>query len=398
MVRGKPLLVFGEPDSRTRAQIVRCLEDPRAVAGVLCADAHVGYAMPVGGVVAYREAVSIEGVGVDIACGIKAVRTDADWHAIAPRLPVILDDIARHVSFGIGRSNPTPIDHPLFDDPVWREIKPLAALRRMAEEQLGTVGGGNHFVDLLLDEEERVWIAAHFGSRGLGFRIAKGFLALAHGRSFDSVIPEDIDRKPTVLDLTTQLAQDYWRAMTLAGAYAYAGRDYVVEQVRRILGAAILEVVHNHHNFAWREEWQGETLIVVRKGATPAFPGQRGFVGGSMADHAAIVEGQATPENEQALHSTVHGAGRILSRREAKGKLRKGKVIRPGRVSRAMMEEANRRFGVLVRGGDVDESAHVYRKLRPVLAAHLGSIEVVRWLRPVGVVMAGPDIADPYKD
>ncbi len=172
-----------------------------------------------------------------------------------------------------------------------------------------------------------------------------------------------------------------------------------------ILGGRELELVHNHHNFAWREEHDGQSVIVVRKGATPAFPGQKGFVGGSMGDNAVIVQGIAPGSGVEdvqraAMYSTVHGAGRVMSRTAAAGKRnrRTGKVLQPGAVSPRMMQDWVREKGVVLRGGGLDESPHVYRRLPDVLTAQQGTIEVLHTLRPLIVVMAGPDMFDPYKD
>jgi tRNA-splicing ligase RtcB (3'-phosphate/5'-hydroxy nucleic acid ligase) len=173
-----------------------------------------------------------------------------------------------------------------------------------------------------------------------------------------------------------------------------------------ILGGKELELVHNHHNFSWRERHEGQDLIVVRKGATPAFPGQKGFIGGSMGDDAVIIQGAvaadaATEElQREALFSTVHGAGRVMSRTEAAGKRRRktGEIIKPGRISREMMQEWISRKGVVLRGGGLDESPHVYRRLPEVLAAQGTTVEVLHTLKPLIVVMAGENEFDPYKD
>jgi tRNA-splicing ligase RtcB len=190
--------------------------------------------------------------------------------------------------------------------------------------------------------------------------------------------------------------------MTLAGRYAYAGREAVARHVvRGILGAKAIEEVHNHHNFAWREEHEGERYWVVRKGATPAFPGQKGFVGGSMGDDAVIIEGVDSPASREALFSTVHGAGRIMSRTAAKGKFVKvdGKRIRKeGLVRHDEMMKWIADKNVVLRGGDLDEAPQAYRRLPDVLAAHEGTIRILHTLKPLGVAMAGKDIVDPYKD
>jgi tRNA-splicing ligase RtcB len=157
-----------------------------------------------------------------------------------------------------------------------------------------------------------VWVGVHFGSRGLGHTIASGFLALSRNRKWG----ERASEAETLLDLDSQIGADYWAAMNLAGEYAYAGREWVARKVVSILGGRELELVHNHHNFAWKETHFGEEYVVVRKGATPAFPGQLGFVGGSMGDDSVILRGVVADTDEQrgALYSTVHGAGRVMSR------------------------------------------------------------------------------------
>jgi tRNA-splicing ligase RtcB len=188
--------------------------------------------------------------------------------------------------------------------------------------------------------------------------------------------------------------------MELAGRYAYAGRDWVCERVARILGARIVEEVHNHHNFAWKEKHGGRDLWVVRKGATPAFPGQRGFVGGSMGDISVILEGVDSDESKAALYSTVHGAGRVMSRTQAAGKRKWGKQkgSSGGQITRAMMMDWVRKMGVELRGADTDESPHCYKRLPDVLEEHGNTIRIVHTLQPIGVAMAGPDVYDPYKD
>ena len=186
--------------------------------------------------------------------------------------------------------------------------------RQKAMGQLGTVGSGNHYVDLMHDEAGFVWIGVHFGSRGLGHTSATRYLK--RGRWEDGMnVP------PAVVDEDSEIGRRYIAAMELAGRYAYAGREWVVERVRQIIGGAVTDSVHNHHNYAWRETHGGRDLWVVRKGATPAFPGQRGFVGGSMGDDAVIVEGVDSPRSSAALYSTVHGAGRLFSRTARQARL-----------------------------------------------------------------------------
>jgi len=237
---------------------------------------------------------------------------------------------------------------------------------------------------------------------------------------------------PIVFRTDTELGQSYIEAMQLAGEYAYAGRDVVVETVLGILGAQATEEIHNHHNFAWREEHGGEDWWVIRKGCTPAFPGQKGFVGSTMGEESVILEG--TEEAERALFSTVHGAGRVMSRREAAGKVRRKKrwhcsvrdcdyshadrakfrcphhpkskpvklfqaeVVRPGKIDFSLVRNDLKRRGIELRGGAADEAPDAYKRLDRVLAAHEDTIRVLNRLKPLGVAMAGPETFDPYKD
>jgi tRNA-splicing ligase RtcB len=406
--------IFGQHDEQTIAQFRDVAA--RAVDAALMADGHVGYVMPIGGVAAYRNQVSVVGVGFDIACGNAAIRTDLTLDSfgrtpeeIHGSLSGLADEIAATVSFGIGRRNQAddaPVDHPLFADPAWSAVprEERRGLEAKARQQLGTVGSGNHYVDVFADESGAIWVGVHFGSRGFGHTIASAFLAIGQGRHWGERVPE----REVLLDVSAPSGHDYWHLMNLAGEYAYAGREWVARKVVSILGGQELELVHNHHNFAWRENHLGEDVIVVRKGATPAFPGQRGFVGGSMGDDAVIVEGTRpvdAPEEvrklqQDALYSTVHGAGRVMSRTQAAGKRnrRTGKVLSPGGVTSEMMEAWIREKGVILRGGGLDESPHVYRRLPEVLAAQGPTVRVLHRLKPLIVVMAGANEFDPYKD
>src|SRR5437868_5634379 len=241
--------------------------------------------------------------------------TNAKGSEVGPRIKAIMDDVVRDISFGIGRKAKARLDHELFDDEAWK-IVPIGGLKEMARDQLGTVGGGNHYVDVFADEADRIWVGVHFGSRGFGFGVAHGFLALGQNRAWGERVPE----RETLLDVASPVGDAYWQLMNLAGRYAYAGREWVARKVVQLLGGREQELVHNHHNFAWREQHGGESFYVVRKGATPAFPGQKGFVGGSMGDDAVIIEGVDSPTSREALFSTIHGAGRIMSRTAAKGR------------------------------------------------------------------------------
>jgi tRNA-splicing ligase RtcB (3'-phosphate/5'-hydroxy nucleic acid ligase) len=407
------MTIFGQHEEKTLLQFEQIRT--QAVHAALMADGHVGYVMPIGGVAAYRDQVSVVGVGFDIACGNAAIRTnrtltslDDAGSSIEAVLTALADEIADTVSFGVGRKNradDAPVDHPLFTDAAWDAV-PAAhreTLRSKARAQLGTVGSGNHYVDVFVDEQDVLWIGVHFGSRGFGHTIASSFLALGQGKAWGERAPE----QEVLLDLSAPIGHDYWQLMSLAGAYAYAGREWVARKVARMIGDEV-DLVHNHHNFAWKETHGGDDVVVIRKGATPAFPGQRGFIGGSMGDDAVIVRGvlaeRASEEVQSlqasALYSTVHGAGRVMSRTAAAGKRhhRSGRQLSRGAISPNMMHGWVREKGVILRGGDVDESPHVYRRLPEVLTAQRGTVEVLHVLRPLIVVMAGDGEFDPYKD
>jgi tRNA-splicing ligase RtcB len=418
-------------DSQAVAQITTVAAHGWVTEAALMADNHLGYSMPIGGVAAYREMVSPSGVGYDIGCGVMAVRTSLTFADVRADLARIADEVAARISFGIGRRNPNPVEHALFDSPTWAEIPELTevvpgrkgswSLRSRAAQQLGTVGSGNHYVDLLVEPDGgSLWAACHFGSRGFGHGVATGFLNLAAGREFHAgpIAGESMHAVPSLLPLTDAAARElgtpdvarsveagrrYEAAVELAGRYAYAGREHVMGEVLAILGAEALQTVHNHHNYVWTEDRGGERVQVVRKGATPAFPGQTGFIGGSMGDWAVVVEGVDSPLAERTLRSTVHGAGRVMSRSKAKGN-RKG--TRPGVITREMMRDRLDEFRtesghpLEVRGGDVDESPFVYRNLAEVVRAHVETetIRVVHRMLPVVVCMAGTDVWDPFKD
>src|SRR5579863_9420052 len=368
----------------------------------LMADHHKGYGVPIGGVIAHETLVSPSGVGYDIGCGNKAVLTDAPAEDVRKNIAKIMDDVFRTISVGLARTNRDEVvEDDLFEnDDAWQITQGansaawrLTSLRDQARAQLGTVGSGNHYVDIFEDELGRIWIGVHFGSRGFGHKIATRFLNRAGAK-------DDMDSAPVALDARTQEGQDYIAAMKLAGRYAYAGRDWVCDRVVKILGAKALDSVHNHHNFAWQETHGGKSLWVVRKGATPAFPGQRGFVGGTMGENSVILEGVENDHARYSLYSTVHGAGRAMGRREAAGVVdrKTGEVKRAGKVTPEMMRTWVDRAGIELRGAGLDESPDCYKRLDEVLEAVGDTVRILHRLTPVGVAMAGANEFDPYKD
>jgi tRNA-splicing ligase RtcB (3'-phosphate/5'-hydroxy nucleic acid ligase) len=227
--QNSPLTIFGDHDPNTIAQMRNCMAIGNAVKGVICADDHLGYAQPVGGVIAYEKQISISGVGFDIGCGNMAVRLDTLYIDIEDRVALILDDVRKVISFGVGRVNEERVEHELFDDGnAWRESD-MGEYRQKAVAQLGTVGSGNHYVDLMRDEDGFVWIGVHFGSRALGHKSATRYLKAAGGK-------DGMHVAPAVVDEDSELGRRFIAAMGLAGRYSYAGREWVIERVRQIIG------------------------------------------------------------------------------------------------------------------------------------------------------------------
>ncbi|WP_230316262.1 RtcB family protein [Conexibacter sp. W3-3-2] len=437
--------VRGDVDARAIEQLRRCAQAGDAVAGVLCADGHVGYSQPIGGAIAYPDHISPSGVGYDIGCGNKAVRTDLLTEDVRADVPRLMDEVAARVSFGMGRKNDEPVDHPVLDQILHADFRPQRKLVQSARNQLGTVGAGNHYVDLFAGDDGHVWVGVHFGSRGFGHKTASGFLSMAQGGRFDERGRDgEMDSPPVLFHVDSEIGQSYIAAMELAGAYAYAGRDVVVDKVLEILGARSLHEVHNHHNYAWREEHHGVDCWVVRKGCTPAFPGQEGFVGASMGEDAVILRGTDAAAGAGLLHSTVHGAGRVMSRTQAAGKVgtraecnardcsfwvtwgefrherdragatndrftlcpdhpdgrmskRRGR-IRDGLIDFAAVQADLATKGIELRGGAADEAPDAYKRLDVVLQAHADTVEILHRLTPIGVAMAAADTVDPFKD
>ena len=429
----KKIKIFGKAEPGALEQAERCAE--KAAHIVLMADNHKGFGMPIGGVALYKDSIPPAGVGFDIGCGNKAVKLNIKYSDIVDQ-EKLADAIWDTISFGTGQKNNVIVEHELFDDPLWGELDVLSdSLKKKAQAQLGTVGAGNHYVDVLYDEDGYVWIGAHFGSRGFGHTIASHYMKIAG----DNL--RIINEAPSLLPADSKEGQEYIKAMELAGRYAYAGRDWVCERIAEIIGAEISETVHNHHNFAWREEHNGEDYWVVRKGATPAFPGQHSFVGSSMGDTSVVVEGIESEASKEAFYSTVHGAGRIMSRTQALGKRKKIKGYHcrrrdcdgvlltqkltpeeaskgnplcpicghktkwytkwekePGEIDFEKTKERLKERKISLRGGGPDEAPGVYKDLNEVLKYHKDTIKVLHTLTPFIVCMAGPENRDPYKD
>ena len=386
------LKIIGNHVEKTIAQAQNCLEKG-ADKFILCADGHMGYGHPIGGVAAYKDRISISGVGFDIACGNMAVKLPVksseikDWFSIGEK-------ISQQISFGIGRNNETKVEADFLDTQANWENEALKGLKDMAVKQLGTVGSGNHYVDVFRDQNDFVWIGVHFGSRGLGHKSTTHFLKKLNAG-------DAINADPCLVDMNSDIGHNYYEAMTLGGKYAYAGREWVCRTVAKIIQGndEYVDEVHNHHNFAWIEEHDGDKYYVVRKGSTPAFPNQRSFIGSNMSDTSVIVRGLDTPEAKENLYSTVHGAGRVLSRTEAAGKYKgwgkKRRKISNGIIDENKMRQSVSQKGVYLFGGGADEAPDCYKKLDEVLNFHKDSVAIETRLTPIIVCMAGANEFDP---
>lgn len=449
---------YGAIDEKSLDQLSNCLAVEAGARGVLCADHHLGYSMPIGGVVAYRGLVSPSAVGFDIACGNAALCLGVPWREVAgdfEQAEALAQHIASHLAFGVGRRGGDDAEMPSAVESMATPFQ--RSLLDKARAQFGTIGSGNHYVDLFEDADGVAWVGVHFGSRGFGYLTAQHYLAEAGARSADMMAP------PCVLPADSPLGIEYIEAMTAAGRYAYAARVWVIRKVAALVlgeeSASRIEFVeptedisdgvvrgecgtyvHNHHNFAWYEAHGNAAWWVHRKGATPAWPGQFGFVGASMGEAAAIVVGNDTNESRLAMRSTVHGAGRVMSRREAAGKTREMKmwrcacgnnedadgsarlswkasappvcercsgqmyrfrgqrVVAPGRVEWPSVRMRLAMAEIALVGGGADEAPECYKRLDEVLAAHGDAISTVLRLKPRIVLMAGDGERDPYKD
>lgn len=399
------ITIFGDIEQEAVTQLENCMDDTSI--GVLTADGHLGYSHPIGGVVAYRGKISVSGVGYDIGCGNSCLQTNVQARHVD--IGDLMRWIQSAISFGMGRTNRIALTDEQYRIVEQIETSPLKQVRDLAQlaaTQLGTVGSGNHYVDIFKDEDGWLWIGTHFGSRGFGHKIASGFMALGKGANWGDKTSDNMFDKPIIVAEDSALGADYLHAMQLAGEYARVGRSVVIANILGQLGAYPTKLVNNHHNFAWREQIDGQIYWVVRKGATPNGIGVHSFIGSNMRDDSYIVEGQDTQTNRDALYSTVHGAGRVMSRMKAKGKYKRTKQADgtwlleekvKGLVDwTAVQEEVNRR--VVLVGGGADEAPQCYKRLADVLGYMGDSVAIRHTLTPIGVAMAGADEFDPYKD
>ena len=379
-----PYQIWGQDLEETAlTQMENACKLPISVAGALMPDAHQGYGLPIGGVLATRGAVIPYAVGVDIACRMKMTVLDLPVTSIEEQSGRLKSALDRETRFGVGATFKERHQHPVLDrdwsvSPVTRQNKDSAW------SQLGTSGSGNHFVEFgtftlerpELSLEPGIYLAllSHSGSRGTGNKVATYFSKLA--MTLHPELPKELSHLAW-LDLGTEAGEEYWAAMELMGAYAAANHELIHRAVARNLGAEVLLDVENHHNYAWKENHGGEDVIVHRKGATPAGVGTLGIIPGSMANPGYLVRGKGNPAS---LNSAAHGAGRRMSRTAAKQQFtweNLNTLLRERKVQ-------------LISAG-LDEVPMAYKDIDEVMAAQKDLVEIVARFDPRIVRMAPGD-------
>ncbi|MGG8496406.1 RtcB family protein [Tenacibaculum sp. TC6] len=373
-----PFSIYGENeiDEQAKFQLYDALKLPIATAGALMPDAHAGYGLPIGGVLATDNAVIPYGVGLDIGCRMSLSIYPMKASYIKGKQHQLENILKEHTKFGMYETHRQKHDHELFERPEFEEIPLLKKLKMQAYNQLGTSGSGNHFVEFgvvqITDEHnefkvpvgEYVGLLTHSGSRALGANIAKHYSYLA-GKQCP--LPKNVQHLAW-LDLNTHDGQEYWLAMNLAGDYAKACHDNIHARISKLLGCKAIVNIENHHNFAWKEVVNGQEQIVHRKGATPAAKNQLGIIPGSMTAPGFIVRGLG---NQESLQSASHGAGRKHSRRKCKEKFTKSDI-----KHQLQMHE------VTLLGGGVDEAPMAYKNIKKVMANQQELVEVLGMFTP----------------
>lgn len=359
---------------------------PIARAAALMPDAHVGYGLPIGGVLATHNAVIPYGVGVDIACRMRLSVVPVSTHLLDQKREMFEKALLNETRFGagVGWERQRRAHHAVMDNPAWEQLPILREMKSTAWEQLGTSGGGNHFVewgslsleqdaaDLGLKKGRYLALLSHSGSRGTGARVAELYtkIAMSHHARLEGNV-----KHLAWLDLDSEDGQAYWLAMELAGQYASANHFVIHERVLAAAGLEALVVVENHHNYAWREKLaDGSEVIVHRKGATPAGKGVLGVIPGSMGDPGYVVRGLGHADS---INSAAHGAGRKMSRSEAFAK-----------IDADQMERYLRKNNITLLGGNLDESPQAYKPIKTVMAAQHDLVEIVAEFMPRIVRMA----------
>jgi len=387
-LRGEPLPypIWGREniDNGSLAQMDNAMRLPISVAGALMPDAHVGYGLPIGGVLAADNAVIPFAVGVDIACRMRLSLYQVSPYLLGQKPGLFENALWDQTAFGMGSEwkGARRADHAVLDDSAWDATRLLQSLHDQAAKQLGTSGTGNHFVEwgsfrlyeplLGLEPGDYLALLSHSGSRGVGFKIADRYSKLAVEKHPD--LDKSV-RHLAWLSLDTEAGQEYWLSMELAGRFASANHFVVHHRVAEAVGLKEAAVIENHHNFAWREKLaDGRDVIVHRKGATPAGAGVLGVIPGSMGDAGYLVRGRGVDES---LKSASHGAGRLMSRKAALNSI-------PKSTRDAYLKER----GVTLLGGGMDESPQAYKPIDTIIAAQHDLVDVLGKFTPRIVRMA----------
>ncbi len=371
-------------DKEAIKQMENSMRLPVTVTGALMPDAHVGYGLPIGGVLATDNVVIPYAVGVDIACRMRLSIYEVSPILIGQKKGMFEESLWNETAFGMGVkwTGAKRAQHPVLDDPAWEATRQLQTLKDKAYGQLGTSGTGNHFVEwgaFRLNEEmfglkpgEYLALLSHSGSRGVGAKIADRFSKLAMEKHPD--LDKSV-RHLAWLNLDSEDGQEYWLSMELAGKFASANHYIIHHRVAASVGLKEVAVVENHHNFAWVEKLtDGRNVIVHRKGATPAGKGVMGVIPGSMGDAGYVVRGRGVSES---LESASHGAGRLMSRTAALNS-----------ISRNARDEYLKERGVTLLGGGLDESPQAYKPVDQVIAAQHDLVDIIGKFTPKIVRMA----------
>jgi len=378
-----PFQIYGENEIEDAAkyQLYESLKLPVAVKGALMPDGHAGYGLPIGGVLATDNAVIPYGVGVDIGCRMSLSIFDLPGTYVNGREDELKNILQEHTKFGMTETHKIKADHAVLDRKEFREIPLLKGMLDKAYKQLGTSGGGNHFVEFgIVDIDQTLpeWkikpgsyfaVLSHSGSRGLGANIAKHYTTLAMKQC---PLPRQVQHLAW-LDLSTHDGMEYWLAMNLAGDYAAACHEDIHRRLSKALGKRVLLNISNSHNLAWREIVDGKECIVHRKGATPAARGVAGIIPGSMTAPGYIVAGKG---NELSLNSASHGAGRLFSRAQCKSQFTQHEI-------KKRLKDA----GVTLIGGSIDESPMAYKDIQKVMSLQTELVDVLGTFTPKIVKM-----------
>ena len=357
-----------ESSARNQMEIANLL--PISVQGALMPDAHMGFGLPIGGVLATNNAVIPYAVGMDIGCRMALSIIDETDGFIKRSEYQIKQALRNHTHFGMEGGLDARQEHEVLDSPVFSEVAFLKPLRGKAVRQLGTSGNGNHFVEfgeielaannsLGLPAKRYTALLSHSGSRGLGSAIARHYTQIAMNTC---KLPRHAQQLAW-LDMNSEAGQEYWLTMTLAGDYAKACHERIHANLLKALGLKALSVVENHHNFAWKDQLaDGRNVIIHRKGATPAHQGELGIIPGSMTTPAYLVSGKGTAD---ALYSASHGAGRAMSRQKAKDSM-----------TVSAMKKLLTNAGVSLIGGSVEENSLAYKNIDAVMAAQRDLVDI----------------------